>query len=733
MGQEAEYSESKGDNVTSLPKGKTDRQWAKHWTKEMQASEKRLRKYVSRGNQVVRRFVDERNDGSEIESLRRDASSRVNLFHKNVATLQSMLFGSVPKIEVSREHQDPDDDIARVASYLYQRILDADVQSSGHDLATTLKASLQDRLLPGMGNARVRYDFSEKDGEFESESCTVEYVHWQDFRWGWARTWTEVPWLSFREWFDKEEFKARFPDADVSRVEFENQQPEGESNADSVYSKDQSNNVQKVQVWEIWNMATREVFWWTKGASEILDKKDDPYQLDGFWPCPMPMIANQTTTMLIPTSEFYMAQDLYNEIDELQSRISILTRACKVVGLYDKGQEGVQRMLTEGVENDLIPVDNWAMFAEVGGLKGVVDWFPVEVVAGVMQTLQQQLGERIELLYEVTGMSDIVRGGNTQQYTSDGTNQLKAKFGSINIQALQDEFARFSSDLEALKAEIVGKHYEPDTIIVHSNATFVPEPDKPLVPQAIALMKSEKVKWRVQIRPESIAMVDYAQLKSERTEFLTAMATFLQSSQAMVQAVPQSLPVLLEFMKWGMAGFKGANYLEGMLDQAIDMAKKTPAPDQNAAEKQKQSGEMQKMQMQHRYDMEKIQAKGQADMQLFQTKMQAEVQKAMADHQHKMEQAEAKARGDIQKIMADLQADLKVIGAKLGADIQTEQAQAQNAAAEAEVDHQHSLTEAAVEHEYTMTELGAQHAVDMTEKKEDAKMATDNKPGDGEE
>ena len=91
--------------------------------------------------------------------------------------------------------------------------------------------------------------------------------------------------------------------------------------------------------------------------------------LDHFEPCPRPMFANLTTTNCRPKPDFAMLQDQYSELDETNNRISLLVIACKVVGVYDRSAEGIQRMLLEGYDNTLIPVDNWAMFAEKGGVK----------------------------------------------------------------------------------------------------------------------------------------------------------------------------------------------------------------------------------------------------------------------------------------------------------------------------------------------------------------------------
>jgi len=312
--------------------------------------------------------------------------------------------------------------------------------------------------------------------------------------------------------------------------------------------------------------------------------------------------------------------------------------------------------------------------------------------------------QTIEKLYEITGMSDLMRGGNTDQYTSDGTNQLKAKFGSVRVQAMQDEFARFASDLDSLKAEVVAKHFTPENIAKQSNAQFLPQADLDKVGPAIQLMKDPQVKWRVKITPESIAMVDYAQIKSERTEFLTAMATYVQSAQAAAKSMPGSTPVLLELMKWAMAGFKGADYLEGIMDQAIEQAKNAPPADESGPEQAKQQGAMALEQLKQQGEQKKAQFKAQADMALLNAKFQTSMQTMQMQAAGKSEAERIKIMGDLEKIRIDYEADMNIIQAKLDADLQVEEAQSAFAIAEEQVQHQNTLVETAQSHAATITE-----------------------------
>jgi hypothetical protein len=694
------------DNVVELSESSPGRKTYKFWKGELDAAERRLRKFVERGDKVVQRYTDERKVGDSTSDF---PDTKLNLFHTNVTTLRSMLYGNTPKIEVAREHADPDDDYARVGALIIQRALEANAAAPGQDLSTTLQSVLLDRLLPGLGIARVRYDYNGP----EDERAPISYVHWKDFRWGWCRTWGDCPWVAFRVYLDEEAATERFGKKVAESLEYRKLSP---SDDKSDNDKDLSSDKSKTEIWEIWCRKSKTVYWYAEGQTLMLDKIKDPLKLNGFFPCPRPLAANVTTNLYLPVADFVVAQDLYNQVDELATRISIITRAIKVIGVYDSGEKSVARMFDEGVENDLIPVDNWAMFAEKGGLQGTIDWFPVQDVVAVLQTLRQVLDSTIDALYQVTGMSDVLRGANTQQYTAADTEQLKAKFGSIRVQALQDDFARFAAELADLKAQVMCKHFSDKNLLRASNAQFLAEPDLRLVPGALNLLHSPAFPWRINIKPESLAMVDYAQLRAERTEFLNALATYIQSAQAMIQAEPGAGPFLLQMLKWGMAGFKGAKELEGIMDQAIqkvEEALQKPQQDEGAAERQ---AEQQRIQMEHNNEMQKISAKTQADITVIREKQKMAMEQEMADHRNKLEQELTEHKNAMQKMREEFIADMRLVKENFEADLGVERAQAA-----------YSMEERDQDHAYNMEELRADHAKNMREKQYDATVAARSK------
>jgi len=617
----------------------------KYWKQELDASEKNLRSFRNEGTKIVSKFKGGKHTNSPIASKN---NFKLNLFHTNVITLQSMLYGNLPKIDVSRRNADPNDDVGRVAAEIMERLLNNDVQDNSETYNSVLKAVLQDRLLPGLGVARCRYDYDSASGR---EDAPLEYFHWRDICWGWGRTFSDLPWIGFRSYLDKDQVAARFGDEVAEKVELQKQSTTPDKGEKSVEEDD--GPWQKAQIWEIWDKVEKKVVWVSPGCDKVLESKEDFLKAKGFFPCPPFLLANQTTTLYSPTSDYSLAQDLYNEIDTIQTRISIITEAVKVVGVYNQAAGEIKRMFNEGTDNDLIPVDNWALFAESGGIQGQIDWVPMKDISETLARLRELRDETIGLLQQVTGMSDIMRGQLDNQYEGVGQSQDKTKFGSVRIQSLQEEFATFASNLMQIKADIIGSHYEPENIARLASVDTFMDADKQLIPQAIQLIKTPALaRLHILIRPESVAMLDYAQLRGERTEYLTAISTFLQASAPIVEIEPSTAPFMLQLLQWGLAGYKGSSEIEGVVDRAIETSLEAAKnqKDKPDPEKQAQEAAAQLEMMKHQNNMKEIQAKSQANL----VELQADT------------------KSDVMKIMADLKADLKVIAAKLNADLQTE-------------------------------------------------------------
>lgn len=577
---------------------------AQRWGTEIQAAGQELTKFHDESRRIVQRYLDKRDAYGKDES-------KVNLFWSTMKVLLSMLYARPPKADVSRTFQDYDDDVARVAGTMLQRILNRGFDDNTSTWDANVRQGIEDWLVVGLGQIWLRYEVETEPYTIEAvldpltdqelvpaqeaerivdEDAPCDYIYWEDFYWSPARTWAEVRWVARRVYMTKDQLVERFGEEIAAVVPLGKPQSKTNVNDQAVKYDPWS----KAEVFEIWCKEERKVYWYAKGSDVILDVKDDPLGLDGFFPCPKPVAANVTSSNFMPRADYVFAQDQFNELDEINTRITWLTRAAKVVGVYDKSAEGIQRVFQQGAENQLIPIDNWALFAERGGIKGQVDWIPIDQVTNAIERLRQYRQDKVMQIYEVLGISDVMRGSSKASETATAQ-QIKAQFGSTRVQLMQFYIADWISQALRIKAEIICKHWQPETIIRRSNIERTP--DAQLAPQAIELLKNEEMaEYRINIEADSMAAMDWAAERDSAVQFMQGLGAFISQVAPMAQQVPGAAPVLLSLLQWSVSKFRVSTQIESVLDQAITGLKQQgiqqqqPSPLQEAEVAEKQAG-----------------------------------------------------------------------------------------------------------------------------------------------
>ena len=566
---------------------------AQRWSTEIEAARKELEKFHEDGDKIVERYLDKRDEW-------RRAESRVNLFWSTMKVLLSLLYARPPKADVSRTFLDAEDDQARVAGTILQRLLNRSFDDNVSQWDAAVRAAIEDWLVVGLGQVWLRYEVETEEREqpaeldpvtgeelvpasvFEAiveEDAPCDYIYWKDFFWSPARTWSEVRWVARRVHMTRDKLIARFGEEIGRAVPLYTQTPR--SGADQTPKHDPWS---AAEVFEIWCKDTKKVYWLAKGFEVILDYKPDPLGIDGFFPCPKPLAANVTSSNFMPRADYVFAQDQFDELDEINTRITWLTRAAKVVGVYDKSADGLQRMFQQASENQLIPVDNWAMFAEGGGIRGKIDWVPIEAVTNAIERLRVYRADKTQQIYEVLGVSDIMRGSTRAGETATAQ-QIKAQFGSTRVQLSQFYVAEWITHALRIKAEIICTHWQPETILRRSNIERTP--DAQLAGPAIELLKNEELaEYRINVEADSMAAMDWNAERDSAVQFLQGLGAFVSQVQPMVQNVPGAGPYLLRMMQWAVSKFRVSTEIESVLDQAIASAqqemmqpKEPPPPD----------------------------------------------------------------------------------------------------------------------------------------------------------
>ena len=596
------------------------------WDKRIDKAEKFLRTAHEHGKKVYKRYKDERGDDAVV------GGKKVNIFFSNVNTLKESLFNSLPKPEVNRvQRGDFEDDISRVASLVVQRGLTYEV-SCAEAFSEAIEGAILDRLVPGLGQVWVTFETDKDEDGLPvpgTEQIKVESVYWEDFLYEPCRKWSKCGWVGRRIHLTKKEFIEAYGQEAFDTMS------EASADSDSLTSKEVSSG--KFCVYEIWDKRTKKVFHITKGADKPLKELPDPYQLRGFFPCPRPIIANVDTTNFLPTTDYHIAQDQYMQLDTLYCRIDIIVKAVKVAGLYDGANTNIANML-QGAENTLIPVDNWAMHAERGGSRGQIDWYPVEQVVTVLQQLYGAFEATKAMLYEITGMSDIIRGASNQ-YETAAAQEIKAQFASVRMNGYQRDVARFVRDVLRIMGEMFVQLYSTDKIL-QIIGQLAPD-DMELLPQAEQVLRNDVLsKYKIDIQANSLTQADWALEKEQRMEVVQTLGTLLGQVQELVATVPEMAQLGVHLIKFAIAGYRAGTEIEGWLDKQLDqMAQqaiekaKNPQPPEPSADEKKAEADMKKMQVEMQMDQQRMQM----EMQMKQAEMQMKQQMQQFELQHKQQ------------------------------------------------------------------------------------------------
>jgi hypothetical protein len=489
-----------GDQDPIMQNPDEARRMAQYWKGEIFAVEQVESIWHKRGDTILKRYRDERSLADQ------QGQRRLNLLWASVEILKPAVYAKVPEAVCERKFNDRDP-IGRISATILERALRNELQENGFHKG--MRRARNDYLLPGRGQLWVRYepeigegisiptstepDVVDSQGEIEedgetpetekleetgsrilSESAPVDYVHWKDFLMfpSTARTWEEVQAVGKRLFTSKTYNIERFGKEIGPRINADPQMMLRDRIAgdNTPHTLDDHNSRKRV-VYEIWNKADGKVYWVSTGYESLCDCRLDPLQLRNFFPCPEPLSATMTNESLIPVPDFSEYQDQANQIDELTQRISLLTKALKVAGCYDAANKPLRRLLDESVENELIPVEGWAQFAQKGGLQGAIVFLPIKEVMETLNGLIVARAKVIEDFDRVTGMQALVSQTNDARETLGGQ-RLKANGGQTRIEDRREEVGRFALDVVRIVAEIIAKHFQPETLIEISGILY---------------------------------------------------------------------------------------------------------------------------------------------------------------------------------------------------------------------------------------------------------------------
>jgi len=573
----------------------------KFWLDEIEREEKAHDKYRKKARQTEERYNSDTNKKQEF-----------NILWSNTKTTQSAVLSNTPKPDVRRRFLS-DSKVEREVAEVLEKALS--YSTDQYDFKGTLDKIVEDLLVTGLGVSRVHYkpfftnvksniDLEPKEIEDEFGVVTVRYyndseeilkekvqfndsgdpffegfeekktfeevytsqVPWAKFRWQVAESWNGVAWAAIDHMLTRQELVSQFG------LEMGESIPLLYSTDGKQRNKDAKQGSHAL-VYEIFDKRARKYRYLAQGMQGFIKIVDDPLKLEGFYPFPEPLMDNVKSGDLVPKPEYYFYEVQALELELISRRLTKLTAQLKYRGIYDSSFPGLGD-LANGEDGDLKAVDDFKNKFPKGRLEDVIAFMPLEELIRVITSLSQRREEVKQTIYEIIGISDIIRGVSKASETL-GAQEIKKQFAGLRINQRQQRVERFIRDIYRIKSEIIAENFSADTLTLMTGTQVTDE--------MLEIMQNDLLRsYKIDVETDSTVFQDSKEEQKNRVDALSAITSFMQQAFPLIQAGFLDPEIAKEMVLFGIRSFKGARQLEDAIEAMgnKDAAGSTPAPAQ---------------------------------------------------------------------------------------------------------------------------------------------------------
>ena len=728
--------------------------------------------WISAIDAATKDEADWRKEGDETVDIYRsgksgDKTPSFNILFSNTETLLPAVYNSTPNPDIRRRYNDDNPISKSVVDILERGIV---YSLDQYDFDAVMRQVTFDGVLPGRGIARIRYvpviggsDPSAAEGDEQPESqmaegqehstaepmeagervideqIITEYVPWKNFRRGAGLTWDAVPWIAFEQYLARDQLEKLNPEiGPLITLDCTTSGEDVEQDSDG--SRDPSDILLRAKIWEIWNKQTGEVlFICPNYPASPIRRESDPLGLTGFFPIPRPIQPIEVTNDLTPVPMYRAYKSLAEELNEITTRIRKLTSAIRVRALYASSTPDLDKIITAD-DNTLVPVAGLEMFAQ-GGLDKALAWWPIEPAIKALQQLYVQRDAVKSTIYEVSGLSDIMRGASNSNETA-AAQQIKQNWGSLRIQRIQAEVARFVRDIFRMKAELLANKFDMQRLSTMTGVKLVSAQDKAIAQQQMAMMQQqppaegqpapqvppelkevletptfEEVErllrddimrsYKVDVESDSTIRADLARNQEAMVGFVQGTAQYIQAMGPAVQSglMPPDLAVDIyaSFARTFKLGKQVEDSLEKAAQQARERAQAPPAapPPDPVMVKVEQDAKLKQADMQSRVQIESAKL----DLEREKAGVQAQQANDEAARKHEMDMLAMEREHELKMQEMQFEHSLRLREHEMTMQMQSEA-------------HQTSMAQAGEKHVMGLQEAKAKSVPEKAEKPE---------------
>ena len=677
-------------NATSIERpqdlGQSPEAVARRWKLELKLADKRERDWRKKASDIYKLYTPET-----------PATNSFNILWTNTETLRQSVYNSLPQPDARRRYQDADP-LGQAVGEVLTRSLE--FSQDTYDFDGLLQKDVLAMLLAGRAVSRVRYvpdirtksvEATEAGGETETyeeiawEQAICERVQYDDFRiLCAAKCWEDVTAIGFRHRMTRQDCIDKFGKEIGNAIKLDDVADEDVKNA-----RDDADLFKTAEAWEIWDKTEKQVIWISASYPKPCKTQDDPLELSGFFPAPRPLYAIENDQSLVPACLYTQYEQQAKELNRISARINKLVDALRVRGIYDATLGELSQLMKSG-DNELVASQNVTALIERGGLEKAIWMMPIEIAAAVLKELYAQRDATKQVIYEITGISDIMRSASDPAETF-GAQKIKTQWGTQRLQRMQKEVQRYIRDLIRLKAEVISAKFQPETLeqmtlvqlphqaeadqqkqlaalqyqqaaqqAIQAGQQPPPPPKQQLDPitweAVVQAMRSDATRtYRIDIETDSTLSATQDSDMQGLKEVLTGLSQIMQGFGPAVQQGAMSVEVLKELM---LVVTRRARMGTAIEDVIAKIQQPPPPPDPNAGQAQAEQQKAQTTAWLEQFKAQLADQQKQRELEFDRQRAQMEAQMSMQSEAHKqqMQAAQVEQQNQLEAQRAHLQA-----------------------------------------------------------------------------
>lgn len=493
--------------------------------------------------------------------------SSYNIFWSSIETQKPFLYFLQPQPCVSRSSKSSNP-IQALACKIMEKAIEWDL--SQFDFDSVIKYARNDYLISGCGILWEQYkptfksilNEEEEAVEIKEDEVVIsEYVDPKNFLADTDKVgiWEDLTWIAKRTFMTKEEVIRNFGEEVRPLIIVEDNEKEKNKEA---------------CIYEIWDKSKKKIYWMYKECTtQFLKVSEDFLHLPSFFPCPKPIFATLTNDSIIPRPDYAMIKTMLDELNGINTRMRLTMKALKVSGVYDNSFSKLADIFEKDVT--LVSIGDFDKLKNAGGLKGVIDFLPIEQYVVALEQLARRREDVVQQIFDITGVSDIMRGNSNPNETATAVNK-KTNFGTLRNQDRQNDMQRFICDLYCTKGNIICEQFSEEKLISFLNPDE--SVDSNIVSQAIALLKTEKMRG-MSLKVETETVFNQEQEIKQTMDGVKAVSEMIQMAFGIVSQQPLLLPLYRQMISAVVATMPKARSFETAIETsfaAIEKQLNTP-------------------------------------------------------------------------------------------------------------------------------------------------------------